>query len=466
MTPELQQSAEAYEQLHRAVLQDCGDCLAAEAEPSLGRKLGELEVQSLWMAGLLGNEGTTLRHGQVRIIDFGEWNRSVGPDFRRAEIEIYGVRMRGDIELDPTAQDWEHHGHGSNPEYNRVILHVVLADPPEGWYTRDSQHRDIPILAISEKTLLSATAAAPPLPAEKIELCREPLAAMPAEEVISMLQAAAAYRILNKRRAFRQKAAHLGLRQAWYEALAETLGYRANKMAMQMLARRAPIRELSTHAESILFGTAGFLVPVLPEQASPETRSYHRSVWDAWWPLRSQYELEETRAINWQFAPVRPGNHPHRRVAALAAAVAQWKSIEPLLNAARARELSKKLTSLSHPYWSNHCTLPSAPLRSKMALIGASRAQDFLINHVYVQDESPACWHTYLSLKDSNIPSAVQRTARHLFGGREDLQELLNYAYVQQALLQIDADFCAVSPCKECLFPAQLCRGLRGKLTV
>lgn len=462
MNLELQQGAEAYAELHRAVLQDCGGYLAAEADSPTKRKLGELEVQSLWMAGLLGNEGVTLRHGAVRIIDFGEWNRSVGPDFRRAEIEIDGVRMRGDIELDPTAQDWEHHGHGSNPEYNKVVLHVVLSPPPEGWYTRDSQHRDIPILTISEQTLLTATVASPPLPAEKLELCREPLAAMGAEEITHMLQAAAAYRILNKRKAFRKKATNLGLRQAWYEALAETLGYHANKLAMQMLARRAPIRELGIHAESILFGTAGFLVPVLPEQATPETRSYHRSVWDAWWPQRSQYELETSRAINWHFAPVRPGNHPHRRVAALATAVAQWKSIEPLLNAVRARELTKKLTSLEHPYWSHHCTLPSAPLRSKMALIGASRARDFLINHVYVQDESPACWHTYLSIKDSNIPSAVQRTAHHLFGDREDMQDLLNHAYAQQALLQIDADFCAVSPCKECLFPAQLCRGIKA----
>lgn len=464
MTIDCQRGAEAYTSLHRAVLHGCGDCLAGDNAADIPLKLNEIEVQSLWMAGLLGHEGETARHGHVRIIDVGEWNRSVGPDFQRAEIEIDGVRMRGDIELDPKAQDWEHHGHGSNPTYNGVILHVVLSDVPEGWYTRDSGHRDIPILHIRKEVLREAIGASPSIQAEKTELCREPLAAMQMEELTRMLQAAAAYRITNKRRIFRKKAANLGIRQAWYEALAETLGYKVNKQAMQILARRAPIRELGGNAESILFGTAGFLVPVLPEQANTEARSYHRNVWDAWWAVRSRYELEPPRAINWQYAPLRPGNHPHRRVAALAVAAKHWKNIESLLSAACAERLLKTLTALSHPYWSHHCTLPSAPLGNKMALIGESRAKDFLINHVYVQDDTPSAWHTYLSIKSKDIPSAVRKTAMHLFGTREDIAPLLNRAYVQQALLQIDADFCAQSPCRECLFPAQLCQGVNGHL--
>lgn len=446
-------AADAYERLLHAVYE--GDTFCA-AETTHAFLPSEMEVQSYWMAGLLGRSGQTQRHGIVRIIDFGEWNRSVGPDFLQAEIEINGIRVRGDIEIDPTAQDWEHHGHGANPAYNNVILHVVLAPPPIGWYTRDSEHRDIPILAIPAELTAAAAGKSTARNTEHTELCREPLNTLGAEPIARLLQAAAAYRIMKKRRLFRLKAETIGLRQTWYEALAETLGYSNNKHPMQVLARRAPLKELGKQAEGILFGTAGFLLPVLPEQATEHTRGYHRSVWDIWWPLRTHYELDSGRNISWQFSPLRPGNHPHRRVAALAVAAQHWQHLEPLMNTAGAEQLAKKLTALSHPYWDRHYTLTSADTGKKTAIIGESRARDFLVNHVYVQDESPATWETYLRLKEKDTPTRVRNTAEHLFGKRTDLKKLLTLAYAQQGLLQIGSDYCAANACCDCCFPLKL----------
>lgn len=450
----IQQAAAFYRELLQRVY--CDSHLSAAEATAQPTDIPELEAQSYWTAGLLGHGGNTLRHGQVRIIDFGEWNRSVGPDFLRAEVEINGTRLRGDIELDPTAQDWERHGHGANPAYNNVVLHVVLTPPPAGWYTRDSLHRDIPILPINPQLLAAAAGKTTTPVTEPTELCRAPMNTLPVEQIATILKAAAGYRILRKRRLFRLKAQQLGLQQAWYEALAETLGYKVNKHPMQMLARRAPLKHLGKQAEAILFGTAGFLVPVLPEQAGEQTRHYHRSVWDAWWALRTEYELGEGRGIPWQFAPIRPGNHPHRRVAALAVAAQHWQQLEPLFTAERADELVKRLSTLSHPYWDTHYTLPSATQSKRSALIGKSRARDFLVNHVYVQDESPYAWETYLHIKEKDTPSAVRNTAAHLFGERTDLKDLLIYAYAQQGLLQIDADYCAAHACCDCCFPAKL----------
>ena len=117
----------------------------------------EVEIQQLWAKGMLPAQGKTERHGIVRILDAGLWNRGAGADFLRAEIEIGGVVQRGDIEIDPAAQDWERHGHGATPHFNEVILHVVLTRPPKGWYTRDSQHREIPILYLEPETWQKAS---------------------------------------------------------------------------------------------------------------------------------------------------------------------------------------------------------------------------------------------------------------------------------------------------------------------
>ncbi|MBR1981950.1 MAG: DUF2851 family protein [Akkermansia sp.] len=446
-----QRLAEQYRKLREDIFSGCvGEGCAAAPLP-------EMQVQARWAAGLLPHLGTSLRHGEVRILEHGRWNRCAGPDFTHAEIELAGKRLRGDIEIDPSAQDWERHGHGANPAFNNVVLHVVLTPPPNGWYTRNSLHQDIPILYIPPHAIDSETAAGNGWD-ETIPRCRMPLADMDITRIDSLLRAAAAHRLEHKRGQFRQRIAAAGEKQAWYEAWATTLGYSANKEAMQMLAMRAPIAGLGVHAESILLGTAGFLVPVLPERASTAAREYHRGVWDSWWTLREQYELAPQRSLTWSSAPARPLNHPQRRVAALAASVLQWRRISPLLCASSARELTTVLSSISHPFWDTHYTLASGPIRKRTALVGSQRISDFLINHVFVQDESPHAWQSYLALNGGPLPGSIQRTVRQLFGERNDLRKLLRHAYAQQALLQIDADFCARNICQDCAFPTQLCQ--------
>ena len=424
------------------------------AAPSAAPPPPELIVQSWWAAGRLPREGQTQRHGAVRVLDAGRWNRTSGPDFTHAEIELNGVRIRGDIEIDPTAQDWEQHGHGANPAFNNVVLHIVLSPPPTGWYTRNSLHQDIPILCIPPEHWDTPNATGKD--DDCLPRCRRPLADMPAEKIVHLLQAAAAYRMELKRSQLRSRIAAVGENQAWYEAWGATLGYSANKDAMQMLTLRAPIKSLGSHAEAILLGTAGFLIPVLPDSSTEEARHYHRGVWDTWWLLREQFELAAERGLPWCRKPARPLNHPQRRVAALAACAPHWKRILPLLNAAGAVELCKLLSSISHPFWEMHYTLSSAPMKQRASLIGQPRISDFLINYVYPCDEAEYAWQSYLSIKQGPLPASVERTATLLFGDRKELSTTLRQAYAQQALLQIDADFCASNICLDCAFPAQL----------
>ncbi len=416
----------------------------------------EIEIQRLWASGQLCADGLTEHHGNVRVLDTGEWNRSTGADFLRAEIELNGNILRGDIEIDPQAQDWERHGHGANSDFNNVILHIVLTRPPKGWYTRDSQHRNIPVLYMPPSVWQTAIGIAPTRRAAHIPCCQTPLAAMGIAHIRSLLQAAAAHRVAKKRKLFRAKAEQNGQHQAWYEALAGTLGYSANKTAMHLLASRAPLNLIGGKEEAILFGVAGFLLPLLPEKADDTTRAYHRGVWDAWWHEQQSYALSDGREIPWVYSATRPQNHPHRRVAALAAIAAQWQRLFPLFNAAGAVQLSKRLADLRHPYWDTHYSLPSAAAKKRMALVGSARITDFLLNHVYVQDESEVAWQSYLGLKGLATPGIVHRTAEKLFGERKDVLPMLKYGYVQQALLQIDADFCSGNSCRNCLFPEQL----------
>lgn len=430
---------------------------AAEAEEQ-PVPLSELAVQELWEVGLLGCTGETQGHGPVRILDAGEWNRGPGPDFQRAEIELNGKRLRGDIEIDPSAQDWETQGHGASVRYNRVVLHVVLAAPPPGWYTRTAQHHEVPVLYLPPERVREALGLPPPLDRELAPLCRTPLAHMAVEQVHTLLLAAAAHRVERKRWRFRRKAAALGNAQAWYEAWAATLGYSANKVNMVALARRAPLSILGDAAEAILFGIAGLLVPTLPETTSRETRHYHRQLWDTWWMHAEKFSLSTEHSLPWVYAGLRPQNHPHRRIAALAESAAHWHTIAPLLSAAGAPRLTRYLSELRHPFWDYHFSLTSRPICKRAALVGRERIRDFLVNNVYVLDESPGAWEAYVKLTASHAPTRVRRMAELLFGPRQDIAPLLRHHFAHQALLQIAADFCDPTPCHDTLLPEQLKR--------
>ena len=117
---------------------------AVREEPLLRvpRRLPELELQAHWFAGDFGREFKTTSGATVRIVQFGVWNREAGPDFAEAAVAIgSGEPVRGCIELDPDARDWERHGHAENPSYDGVVLHVFTERGAAEFFTRTSRHR-------------------------------------------------------------------------------------------------------------------------------------------------------------------------------------------------------------------------------------------------------------------------------------------------------------------------------------
>ncbi|MFR4224373.1 MAG: DUF2851 family protein [Akkermansia sp.] len=77
--------------------------------------------------------------------------------------------------------------------------------------------------------------------------------------------------------------------------------------------------------------------------------------------MRAQFELAPDRSFPWTYSGNRPANHPQRRVGALAVIAADFDAFKRLCLAGHTEELTKYLSSLTHPYWSTHVTLPSPP---------------------------------------------------------------------------------------------------------
>ncbi len=92
----------------------------------------EQVLQQIWDEKKFEPEGMKTVDGEALEVEFpGIWNHQEGPDFLNARLKVGGKEVLGDVEIHFYDKDWEHHGHGKDPEFNRVVLHVVLF-PPRG----------------------------------------------------------------------------------------------------------------------------------------------------------------------------------------------------------------------------------------------------------------------------------------------------------------------------------------------
>ncbi|HKB58238.1 MAG TPA: DUF2851 family protein, partial [Lacunisphaera sp.] len=112
--------------------------------------IAERVVQKIWLRGDFDHCRAVLADGRkLEIRSAGTWNLLGGPDFRGASLIIAGQSVTGDVEVHFHATDWRAHGHGEDPAYDKVALHVVLFPP--GAAEPAAQRRDgreIPTLVL------------------------------------------------------------------------------------------------------------------------------------------------------------------------------------------------------------------------------------------------------------------------------------------------------------------------------
>ncbi len=427
------------------------------------RQLDELELQAHWFAGDFGRDFTTTAGKPMRVVQFGVWNREAGPDFTDAAISLNGGEaVRGAIELDPDARDWERHGHATNPDYENVALHVFTQAPDCEIFTRTAQHRNVPQVLLDISRLDEPTN---PQPDAKPGHCVGPLRELPEEKVREVLFAAALHRLKRKSAALARFSELHGPDEALYQGLAGTLGYKSNKLPFTLLAQRLPLRFMRAakgDADALLFGVAGFLDAPDLAKFAPDTRSYLRGLWEKWWPRRAEHERLTIARPLWKLGGQRPANHPQRRLAALAQIIRHWPKLRALRDACEPDAVQEFFTALSDEYWDFHYTVTSKTSAKRMAIVGDSRVTEMLVNVFFALAiaTDPQRAIGFKNLPASLTNRRVEIAALRLFGDAPLATSLLKSAAMQQGLLQIYEDFCMrdASDCAACRFPHQLAK--------
>jgi hypothetical protein len=367
--------------------------------------------------------------------------------------------VRGDIELHVRSSQFRSHGHGADPAYRNVVLHVVFADDT-GEDTALPGGGSAPVVALAPWVARRADELQRWLERPLLwrEPCHDAVMRMGAERAALALDAEGDRRFDAKVERAREAVRASGAAQALYKGLLEALGYGGNALSMLALARLLPwarLRELArgdqARMEALLLGSAGLL---------PSQREHHGAAEPHVAALEREYvrsRLPSLAAGAWKLRGVRPENAPARRIAAAAALLGRLGDPAGLFAAADAATVNEAVAPLlvsASGYWLTHHDVCAGPCRLPPALVGRSRALEIIVN--VVLPVACATGSAALAAKARALFARLPRPA--VYGATQFIEAALASEGIRvpvnarraQGLLELQRNWCMQNGCGRC----------------
>ncbi|MEL6276023.1 MAG: DUF2851 family protein, partial [Bacteroidota bacterium] len=272
----------------------------------------------LWRLARFDLRNLATTEGEPIVIEhFGYHNTNAGPDFSNARIRIGKVHWAGNIEMHLNASEWYDHNHQNDPNYESVILHVVLEEDQPVYRSNGSR---IPCLELRGRIPSGLIRKYWRLQHNESWIpCANQLQSVSTLTINHWLERLMIERLERRAQQLESllKAVNRDWEELFYQSLARSLGGQVNADAMEILARALPLRILLRHKssqlqiEALLFGQAG-LIPENSDEAYPQKIKREYEV------LAAKYKLKSLPKTIWRYLRLRPANFPELRIAQLA----------------------------------------------------------------------------------------------------------------------------------------------------
>ncbi len=259
--------------------------------------LTERVVQKIWLRQDFETGCLQTASGKtLQVMDPGRWNLLGGPDFKDARLAIDGRELCGDVEIHFTTADWYAHQHERNPEFDRVVLHVVL-HPEQGQAMQVVTSQGVEPELLCLMPLLNRDLEAYAMDDALLELEQvdelewvakflDQGAELQGKQVTASAEARWQQKLVYAQKRLDQT----GWKEAAHQLCLEVLGYARNRETMSRLALACPLSDW----------TSGAVDPL---------------------------QCFDHFANNWKLGGIRPANHPKRRLqqyAKVTAAHGDW----------------------------------------------------------------------------------------------------------------------------------------------
>lgn len=411
----------------------------------------EMLLQYMWEHRLWPYGSLVTTDGRrIEVLDPGRRNTDAGPDFFNAKLRIGPDTWAGNVEIHDRASDWIRHGHRHDRAYDTVILHVVgesdcdIRRPdgnviPQAVLPYTPEFRDRYMAMVNN----------PATPA-----CGAELAAIPPLLFTDWLGALGYERLYSKVSRIEEALRRLdGDWQATaYVTLARALGFSTNSEPFERLAFATPLRCLLKHRsdpaliEAALFGQAGFLAQV------GQGDEYMQRLRMDYGFMRAKYDLQPLEAPGWKTARMRPPNMPHRRIAALAAMIADGFALGRAFAHIETVDDARRLLAVeTGGYWATHYTFGGALAMAPRAF-SVDSVSSLIINAVV-----PLLYAYGLYFGDDRRTAVAVDILQHLRPENNSLTRIFtdygipcDDAFTSQAMIQLRRAYCEQRKCLYC----------------
>jgi hypothetical protein len=328
-----------------------------ETAPGYGaqRRLLEADLWRIWEGQRFPKTALVTQAGEeLRVIFRGRPGLGPGPDFRGAIIAAPGGLLTGDVELHVRTSDFRRHGHGDDPAYANVALHVVFFHDEPFLETALPGGGVAPVLALGGPR----TAAWLERPARWGEPCRDAVERMSAAGLAQTLDRLGAMRFRQKVAAWHKRlAAGEPLEDVLWSGVLEALAYGGERIAFRRLAAELPWAAL--RPELLAAGGRRLGADEDGRGLTRIDRGFNESVASQLKTQNSQLGSLALCLLRVGYArldvtptrPARPGNGGEKRLAGAAALAARFSGpglaaalIGPLAEEGAAREIVGALT--------------------------------------------------------------------------------------------------------------------------
>ncbi|MGK9367780.1 DUF2851 family protein [Melioribacter sp. Ez-97] len=459
----------------------------------------------------------TINGEEIAVLDCGALNHdSAGPDFKNARIRIGNLTYVGDIEIDYDYSDWKLHGHNIDNKYNSVILHVTFENKNNHGYVYTRSGRKIPSITIAslinsdeikkikethpeEKNdisgILKCSAVAENAPVElrnshlyklgierfnkKCNKIYERLKEIQFLKDAGIKEPVVSYDLTEEfqKREFHHKDFHS--KEVWmqllYELLFEALGYSKNKNPMTSLARKADIEFLKKiekdgvilqKFESALLHISG-LADSLQKEPDIDTKEYLEKSELYWNSIKPFYDGDYLESAQWQFFRIRPQNFPTVRIAGgarilyqllhndligvITKKIKEIRNLGVLVNSVRSLFVIK-----SDGYWKSHYVLGERASTDIKYFVGASRADEIMINVIlpYFAVYFKIYGHEQLTDKIVKTYGVYEQRAEnqiiHNVADALGVQNKVKKTVYAQGMIDLFRNYCSKNKCLEC----------------
>lgn len=407
---------------------------------------GEKLLQYIWQFQYFNkSELQTAAGEKLQILFPGKLNNHQGPDFTNAQIKIDTTILAGSVELHLKASQWNEHGHGKDPNYKNVVLHVV--------FENDLPQSSIPVLELQSRIsnlLLEKYAAL--MNSSGFIPCANSVREIKEITWLSWKERLLAERLTRKSamvfQFLEQNNAHW--EESFWWMLARNFGMKTNSEAFEAIARSVPVNILARHKnqihqlEALLLGQAGLL-----QQACKE--EYPKLLQKEYNFLKKKYSLNPIH-IPVHFLRMRPVNFPTIRLAQLAALVQNSAHLfSKVLEAESLSGVKKLFEVTANDYWHYHYRFDESS-SFKKKIIGKAMIENLVINtlvpvlfayglhHKEEKYKSRAVlWLEQISPEENSITTAFTQ-----------LKLDNSSAFDSQAYIELKTQYCDQKHCLKC----------------